>query len=66
VNDTEQRILLHLSGKLHTGFDLLRKEADKLNNRLENLKESLKNGRKKSESRKRKRSRSRSDRKKRR
>jgi len=39
VNDTEQRILLHLSGKLHTGFDLLRKEADKLNLRLDNLKD---------------------------
>ena len=39
VNDTEQRILLHLSGKLHTGFDLLRKETDKLNFRIEALKE---------------------------
>lgn len=39
MNDTEQRILLHLSGKLHTGFDLLRKEADKLNLRLDNLKD---------------------------
>ena len=36
---------MHLSGKLHTGFDLLRKEADKLNLRLENLKEMLKSGR---------------------
>lgn len=43
VNDTEQRILLHLSGKLHTGFDLLRKEADKLGMRLETLKENQKN-----------------------
>ncbi len=40
VNDTEQRIILHLSGKLHTGFDLLRKEADKLYFRMENLIES--------------------------
>ncbi len=30
---------------MHTGFDLLRKEADKLNLRLENLKEILKSGR---------------------
>jgi len=32
-----------LSGKLHTGFDLLRKENDKLNLRLENLRDILKN-----------------------
>jgi len=68
VNDTEQRILLHLSGKLHTGFDLLRKEADKLNNRVEALKEALKNGRdsKRSDSRKKRQSRSKSNRRKRR
>jgi len=35
---------LHLSGKLHTGFDLLRKENDKLNLRLENLKDIQKSG----------------------
>lgn len=30
VNDTEKRIQTHFEGKLHTGFDILRKEFEKL------------------------------------
>ena len=38
INDTEKRTQIHLEGKLHTGFAVLRKELDKLRKRKEEIK----------------------------
>ena len=38
INDTEKRTQIHLEGKLHTGFAVLRKELEKLRKRKEEIK----------------------------
>lgn len=38
INDTEKRTQIHLEGKLHTGFAVLRKELEKLRIRKEEVK----------------------------
>ena len=38
INDTEKRTQIHLEGKLHTGFAVLRKELEKLHKRKEEIK----------------------------
>lgn len=38
INDTEKRMQIHLEGKLHTGFAVLRRELEKLRKRKEDIK----------------------------
>lgn len=38
INDTEKRTQIHLEGKLHTGFAVLRRELEKLRKRKEEIK----------------------------
>jgi len=37
INDVEKRNLTHLDGKLHKGFETIRKEIERLNKRLETV-----------------------------
>ena len=41
INDTEKRTQIHLEGKLHTGFAVLRRELEKLRKRKEEIKGEL-------------------------
>ena len=38
INDTEKRTQIHLEGKLHTGYAILRKELEKLKKRKDEIK----------------------------
>jgi hypothetical protein len=37
INDIEKRNISHLEGKMHKGFEIIRKERERLKNKLESL-----------------------------
>ena len=37
INDVEKRNLTHLDGKLHKGFETIRKEVERVTNKLETV-----------------------------